>query len=102
MKRVIDGRPYNTETAESIANYRNNLPSTDFRFADETLYKTKNGRFFLHGQGGAMTRWCESAGNTSWGSSGIERLSETEALDWCESCDVDADIIAKHFTLEDA
>lgn len=41
MKQVIDGKLFNTETAERVAHDDNSLPVNDFNNWDETLYRTK-------------------------------------------------------------
>ena len=41
MKQVIDGKRYDTETAERVAYDDNSLPVNDFNNWDETLYRTK-------------------------------------------------------------
>jgi hypothetical protein len=84
MKQVIDGKTYNTETATELANSRWGNCS-DLRHWSETLYRTKNGAYFLAGGGGPMTRWsrpCEGGGRS--GSTGIQVLSEQEAREWVE------------------
>lgn len=84
MKAIIGGMRYNTETAREIADYSNGLGSGDFRNIEETLYRTKTGTFFLAGHGGAMTKYAEGNGNSTWGSSKIIPLTDEEALDWLE------------------
>lgn len=103
MKKVIDGKVYNTETAELVASYNNGISRRDFGFCEEDLYKTKKGAFFVHGEGGAMSGWSQSCGsNGRCGGSGIEVLSKKAALAWCEEHGVDADTIAMHFEVEEA
>lgn len=102
MKQVIDGLTYNTETAQEVGSWDNGLGRNDFNNCSETLYKTKNGRFFLAGEGGPMTRWSQPAGNMTSGGSGIQALTPEEALIWCEQHGIDADTIAEHFDVEDA
>jgi hypothetical protein len=82
MKKVIDNKVYNTETAELIASYDNGLGSGDFHYISEELYRTKKGNYFLYGKGGALTRYAEGNGKQSWGSSEILDLSEDEAFNW--------------------
>lgn len=57
MKKIINGLAYNTETAEYICEAGNDLPYSDFQHEDSRLYRTKNGRYFLCGCGGAMSRF---------------------------------------------
>jgi len=89
MKQIIGGKQYNTDTAQDVANWNNGLGYSDFRNTDETLYRTKNGNYFLHGEGGAMTRWSEGNGNTTWGSSRLIALTPQEALEWLEQHNLD-------------
>lgn len=83
MKKVIEKKIYNTETAQEIANYSYSNHS-DFNYIDETLYVTKKGNFFLHGKGGAASRYAKSDGNMSYGSSEIIAMTEDEAYHWLE------------------
>jgi len=98
MKKVIDGKLYNTETAEEIGSYSYSH-STDFNYVEETLYRTKKGAFFTVGEGGPMSKYSRSLGNNSTGGSSdiFTALSISEALEWCEENDVDAEIIAQYF-----
>jgi hypothetical protein len=102
MKKVIDGKVYDTKTAECIGNWDNGCYGGDFHRCEESLYKTKNGQFFIAGEGGAMSKYSQSSGENSWGGGeGMELLSEAEALAWCEDHDIDADDIAKHFKVQE-
>ena len=70
MQKIIDGRMYNTETAEVIAKADSNgvYARSDFHWQKETLYKKKTGEFFLCGEGGPMTKYAEPDGNGArWG-----------------------------------
>ena len=84
MKRIINGKTYNTATATAIENYDNGLGRRDFSNIDEFLYVTKKGNFFLAGEGGAMTKYSKPCGNMTGGGSDIIPLSKTEALHWME------------------
>jgi hypothetical protein len=97
MKRVIEGKTYNTETATLIGEASYGY-SGDFNAWDETLYRTPKGAFFLVGSGGARTRWRERVSQNTWcGGEGMQALSAAEALEWCELHDVDVDVISAHF-----
>lgn len=97
MKQVLGQKIYDTEKAEEIANFSNGLGVSDFRNLDESLYVTKNGDFFLAGEGGAMTKYKESAGNMSTGGSKITTLTKRDALYWCEDRKIDVETIKKYF-----
>jgi hypothetical protein len=64
--------------------------------------RTPNGRFFLHGSGGAGTRWASGGhGDCSWHGSGIRTITDAEALEWCEHHAIEADIIEANFDIEE-
>ena len=102
MKKIIDGYLYDTENATKLHNYWNGLSSSDFRNYEESLYLTSNGRFFLSGEGGPMTKWAKSDGNTSTGSSGIIPLTNELALEWAETHEMDIYITNSHFKIKEA
>ena len=84
MKKIINGKLYNTETATGLARYSNDGGWRDFSHFVETLYRKKTGEFFLHGDGGGMTRYAaiEQDGRTR--GEKIFPLTEAEAKDWME------------------
>lgn len=85
MKRIIDGLSYDTTTATLIGNDAGYGPS-DFRWYNESLYRTLRGRYFLAGEGGPMTRWAKYVPNAGWTKGdGIFPLSPAEALAWAEN-----------------
>lgn len=103
MKKVINGLIYDTDKAVCIGSYSNNLSNNDFRHVDESLYMTANGRFFLQGEGGPMTKYAESVGSNSFcGSCKIIPIDEKQAREWCEMSDIDADVISNNFKTEEA
>lgn len=51
MKKIINGKKYDTETATSVGEYSSNYACSDYKHYDETLYKKKTGEFFLYGEG---------------------------------------------------
>lgn len=100
MKQIINGKIYDTDTATKIHEQTSSLSRSDFNYCNETLYMTSIGNFFLEGEGGAMTRYAKSYGNTSTGGSGIQPISTDYALAWCEKYNVDVDIIEKYFDIK--
>jgi len=85
MKKVIDGKLYNTETAQNLGYWWNGLSTNDFGYLREALYQTKSGKYFLHGIGGARTGYAESYGSLLHGSEAIIPLSTEEAQDFAEN-----------------
>ena len=84
MKQIINGKKYDTQTAEHIYEWDNNLGESDFNHCYEDLYRKKTGEYFLYGRGGPMSRYAESNGNTSFGSKRIVPLTIEEAKYWVE------------------
>ena len=99
MKRIIDGVRYDTEKATEVGSHEHGSypQSGDFSHWTATLYKTKSGRFFLNGEGGAMTMFAESSpyGGASGGSKLIQ-IEPAEALDWAERY-LDTQAVEEHF-----
>ncbi len=85
MKKYINGKKYDTETAQEVGCWSNNLGRRDFKWCDETLYRKKTGEFFLHGEGGALSRYSEPGnGNMRGPGSAIRPLTFDEAREWAE------------------
>lgn len=99
MRKVIERRVYDTETALLIAEYWNGLGSDDFGYFEENLYRTKKGSFFLYGSGGPLTQYSQLNGNQTWGISTIIPFSDAEAYDWLETYDK-TEAIDKYFSHE--
>ena len=85
MKKIIDGKVYNTKTAIEIASWHNDFYAGDFKECGETLYQTKKGAYFIHGEGGAMSKYSESCGNCSTWGSDIIPISKNRVVKWLES-----------------
>lgn len=97
MKKVVNGKLYNTETAEEICEWSNSYYSGDLHYCEETLYKTKKCNWFLYGKGGALSEYskpCE--GNGSCGSSNTVPMTKEEAIEWLEERDY-PNILMEHF-----
>lgn len=107
MKKIIEGKLYNSENAVAIGSYDNLAHGADsindFHYWEATLYKTpRSGRFFLVGEGGPMSRFAQSAGQNSWrGGSDLTPLSKEEALEFAEQY-LDAETVIEHFEIEEA
>lgn len=85
MKKIINGKKYNTGTAEKMGGHDNGYAINDFNHVTETLYRKKTGEFFLHGEGGGLSRYASSCGDSmGWGEQ-IIPLTEKEAEEWAEA-----------------
>lgn len=90
MKKIIDGHKYDTDTAKLIGEASDYYPG-DFKYYCEELYRTKAGFFFLHGEGGPMSRYAEPDVGGGWtGGEKIIPMSEDNAKEWSED-NLDAD-----------
>lgn len=84
MKKIINGRRYDTSTAKllGVASYGY---CTDFAYWREELYVKRTGEYFLYGQGGPMSKYSQSAGENQWtGGQKIVPLTLKEAQRWAE------------------
>ena len=85
MKKVINGKMYNTDTASELAMHSSPGSWRDFSHWEETLYRKKTGEFFLYGEGGPMTRYAEETGTNAWtGGERIMPLTYADAQNWAE------------------
>ena len=89
MKRMIEGKSYNTETAEQVCDIPCQYYGNDFRHHNTKLYITRNGTFFLAGKGGAASVWGERIANELRAGEGIRVLSQSEARAYMEQADCD-------------
>jgi hypothetical protein len=84
MKKIINGKKYDTETAKELARRDNGFGCSEFDYVEETLYRKRTGEFFLYGTGGAASRYSTHCGNMWYGDERIMPLTEEEAKEWCE------------------
>lgn len=91
MKRIINSKLYNTETALKIGGWNNGYPWSDFRCEYERLYKKKTGEYFLFVEGGPLSEYRSSVSGGGWTyGEDIIPLSLDEAKGWAEEkLDVD-------------
>lgn len=91
MKKIINGKVYDTETAKVVGGWDNGLGRRDFGNVVEILYRKRTGEYFIHGEGGPASKYSVSCGNNSWsGGEKIIPLSYQTAKEWAEehlSCD---------------
>jgi len=85
MKKIINGKKYNTETARVVGAVGHEYPS-DLRYWREELYRKKTGEFFLYGKGGPMSKYARRTAQNEWsGGEEIIPLTEKEAREWVET-----------------
>lgn len=85
MKKIINGKVYDTDTARRLGEWSDGQGWRDFSHVEENLYRKKTGEFFLHGEGGPATRYARATGQNSWtGGERIMPMSYREAREWAE------------------
>ena len=84
MKKVINGKMYNTSTATLIG-YEVAYDSDWMHRCREELYRKTTGECFLYGDGGPATRYgCTCSDGSMGAGQHILPLSESEAREWVE------------------
>lgn len=78
MIKIIDGKSYNTETAEKLAHWENEYGYGDNHFMSEELFRKRSGEFFLVCEGGSSTKY----GNGHEMGTYIYPLSIEDAQEW--------------------
>jgi hypothetical protein len=102
MKRIIDGRTYNTRTARELCRFPCGAYHGDFGWHITKLYRTAKGAYFLAGCGEAASRWAQPAlGGGTGSGSGIEVITAYEARTHLEEAD-EIDILEELFAIEEA
>jgi len=98
MKKIINGRKYDTETAEKIAridcndgNQGNFIYCNDFDFWDMVLYRKKTGEYFIESDG----CYADPSGFPEPDSDPVKMLpiSEKQAKKFVENSDEDYEAI---------
>lgn len=85
MKKIINGRMYNTDTAKRLCSADNGGSCRDFSHWEEELYQKKTGEFFLYGEGGPASKYSRSCGQNEWcGGCDITPMTEQQAREWME------------------
>ena len=85
MKKVINGKLYDTSTAQRLASWENNQDYGSFNHFAEDLYRKRTGEYFLYGCGGPRTQYAQQMEDHMWGSGeAIIPLTVKAAQDWAE------------------
>ena len=101
MKKVINGKLYDTDTAKSLGDWHNTWDTGDFKYTHEELFRKRTGEFFLHGVGGPMSRYAKSCGTSGWTrGERIQPLTPAAAREWAEE-HLSADEYAEIFGMPD-
>jgi len=86
MKKYINNRLYDTDTAFEIDTYENRYYDFDCRYIKETLYQKRNGEWFLLAQGGSWTKYRQPRKRGGFsGDTVIVPLTIDEAKEWVKN-----------------
>lgn len=100
MKKIINNKRYDTETAKQIAetgSWEQGIGPSDFNFWSETLYQKRTGEYFLFGEGGPLSKYSEPyENNGSQSGTKIIPLTLGQAKQWAEKA-MDADEYEANF-----
>ena len=101
MKKVINGRRWDTDKANLVCEVVNGMPR-DLDYVSAGLYQTpRSKRFFLAGEGGPMTIFAHYDGNSCCGGENLIPLSAEEARTYAEQY-ADAETVERFFAVEEA
>lgn len=102
MKKVLNGKLYDTAKAQRLASWENIQDVRSFNHMEETLYRKRTGEFFLHGCGEARTKYAKRYDDNLWGhGEEIIPLTVKAAQEWAEE-HLDVDDYEKIFgTIDD-
>lgn len=85
MKKIINRKVYDTDTAQKIGAWSNLERAGDLTYNCEILYRKRSREFFLHCEGGSMSKYSQYVGNNRWiGAEMIIPLTYDEAMAWAE------------------
>lgn len=104
MKKIINGKRFDTEKSICIGSYEY-ANSGDFNRVCEGLYITPiSKQYFLAGEGGANTKYRTVVSQNSWtGGDLIQPMDKEDAFEWAQEY-LQPHEVEKHFTdmIEDA
>lgn len=86
MKKILNGKVYDTDTARCVGAWSSSDDPRAFQYVEETLFRKKNGEFFLHGFGGPASVYRVATSENSWQSGErIIPLAYDQAAQWAEN-----------------
>lgn len=84
MRKVIEGKVYDTDAADCIASFDDERSDRDYKQFEESLYRTNKGEWFLVGSGGPMSKYSRPVGKMTSGGEGLEPITPNQARQWLE------------------
>lgn len=85
MRKIINNKAYDTDKAAKIGLSDNGRAPNDLAYSSEMLYRKRTGEYFLHGEGGSLSRYAVRIGDNNWrGGEQITPMSYYAARQWAE------------------
>ena len=85
MRKVIDGHVYDSDKAHEVGRWDNGKAHGDLDAVMEALHRTKSGLYFVHGEGGARSRYSRQDSLGVWtGGESVTPLPADDARRWAE------------------
>jgi len=89
MKKIIDGKIYNSKTGESLASYDHN--NNGNYSGTSTLMRTKSGLYYI---------WCDSNGQDGYLRDSIRTVNKEEVIEFLTNSDTTDEQIERLIKLE--
>lgn len=87
MKKIINHKKYDTETAEIIATGSHEYPGSEYMYVSETLYLKKSGEFFLLGSESTVEAFSNNAKDCYYFEAPICIILDIDAIKrWASDC----------------
>ncbi|MCR5662736.1 MAG: hypothetical protein K6G50_11520 [bacterium] len=83
MSKIINGKKYDTTTAQELAVFNGRNNPTDFEYYEEILYLKKTGEYFMLGIGNKNSIYSDESQRNGKGAY-IKPFTLEEAKDWAE------------------
>ena len=84
MRKIINRKAYDTNTAEELGIWSNGYSPRDFVYTEETLFRKKTGEYFLYGFGGPRSKYAKRIADGYTGGEMIIPMTQEEAELWAE------------------
>ena len=84
MRKIINGARYDTDTAKKLGHWESGEDCREFSYYEEFLYRTKAGKYFIHGTGNAASPYAKISDDRRRGGEQIIAVSEDAARKWAE------------------
>lgn len=80
MRRIINNRVYDTDTAKFIGSWNNRAENKD-GYIEESLYYKQVGEYFIYGKGGKQTKYAKLVDNVWEAGEAIRGIKYEEAME---------------------